>query len=113
VGFVSAFLGVQHVYGAGALFAVAVGLLGASLFKFGQEAKMGRGRSLPLAGASMPSHHHAPHKPPPKRKGRKLAEITGPRIVTSVPAKKGRHRPGGSGPGGGRNEAEPASGWES
>ena len=30
------------------------------------------------------------YKPPPKRKGRKLAEITGPRIVTSVPVKKSR-----------------------
>ena len=27
---------------------------------------------------------------PPNRKGRKLAEITGPRIVTSVPVKKSR-----------------------
>ena len=33
------------------------------------------------------------YKPPPKRKGRKLAEITGPAVVTSTPMKKGR-RPG-------------------
>ena len=30
------------------------------------------------------------YKRPPKRKGRKLAEITGPAVVTSVPAKKSR-----------------------
>ena len=28
------------------------------------------------------------YKPPPKRKGRKLAEITGPAVVTSVDPKK-------------------------
>src|SRR5215469_13357674 len=41
VGFASAFLRLQHVYGAGVLFAVAVALLGASLFRFGQEVKIG------------------------------------------------------------------------
>ena len=33
------------------------------------------------------------YKPPPKRKGRKLAEITGPAIVTSVDPKKLRRPP--------------------
>jgi hypothetical protein len=41
VGFGSALLRLQHVYGAGVLFAVAVALLGASLFRFGQEVKIG------------------------------------------------------------------------
>jgi len=41
VGFASALLRLQHVYGAGVLFAVAVALLGASLFRFGQEVKIG------------------------------------------------------------------------
>ena len=41
VGFLSAFLRLPHAYGAGLLFAVAVLLLGVSLFKFGQEVKMG------------------------------------------------------------------------
>jgi Protein of unknown function (DUF2721) len=43
VAFGSAFLRLQHVYGACALFLLAVGLLGVSLFKFGQE--VGRGLS--------------------------------------------------------------------
>jgi hypothetical protein len=41
VGFGSAFLRLQHAYGAGILFAVAVVLLGASLFRFGQEVRIG------------------------------------------------------------------------
>jgi len=41
VGFGSAFLRLQHVYGAGILFFVAVALLGVSLFRFGQEVKIG------------------------------------------------------------------------
>jgi hypothetical protein len=41
VGFVSAFLRLQHVYGAAVLFALAVGLLGASLFRFAQEVQIG------------------------------------------------------------------------
>jgi hypothetical protein len=41
VGFASAFLRLQHVYGAGTLFFVAVVLVGASLFRFGQEVKIG------------------------------------------------------------------------
>lgn len=45
VGFVSAFLRVRHEYGAGALFAMAVGLLGASLYRFGQEARIGLGEA--------------------------------------------------------------------
>ena len=40
VGFASAFLRLQHVYGAGTLFFVAVVLVGASLFRFGQEVKI-------------------------------------------------------------------------
>jgi hypothetical protein len=36
VEFGSAFLRLQHAYGAGILFALAVVLLGASLFRFGQ-----------------------------------------------------------------------------
>jgi hypothetical protein len=40
-GFVSAFFSVRHEYGAGALFAVAISLLGASLYRFGQEVRMG------------------------------------------------------------------------
>jgi hypothetical protein len=39
--FASAFLGLQHVFGAAALFFLAVGLLCASLFRFGQEVKIG------------------------------------------------------------------------
>jgi hypothetical protein len=41
VGFGSALLRLQHVYGAAVLFFVAVILLGASLFRFGQEVGMG------------------------------------------------------------------------
>ena len=41
VGFGSAFLRLQHAYGAGILFALAIALLGASLFRFGQEVRMG------------------------------------------------------------------------
>jgi hypothetical protein len=41
VGFASAFFGLRHEYGAGVLFAVAVALLGGSLFRFGQEVRMG------------------------------------------------------------------------
>lgn len=41
VGFASAFLGLRHEFGAGLLFAVALGLLGISLFRFGQEVKIG------------------------------------------------------------------------
>ena len=32
------------------------------------------------------------YKPPPKRKGRKLAEITGPAVITSVDPKKSSRR---------------------
>ncbi|HLY87903.1 MAG TPA: DUF2721 domain-containing protein [Acetobacteraceae bacterium] len=41
VGFGSAFLRLQHVYGAGALFFVAVVLMGIALVKFGQEVTIG------------------------------------------------------------------------
>ena len=41
VGFASAFFGLRHEYGAGILFAAAVALLGGSLFRFGQEVRMG------------------------------------------------------------------------
>jgi hypothetical protein len=41
VGFASAFLRLRHEYGAGLLFAVAVCLLGTSLYKFAQEVRMG------------------------------------------------------------------------
>jgi hypothetical protein len=41
VGFMSAFLRWQHVYGAALLFALAVGLLGTSLFRFSQEVQIG------------------------------------------------------------------------
>ena len=41
VGFVTAYVGVRHEYGAGALFAVAISLLGAALFRFGQEVRLG------------------------------------------------------------------------
>jgi len=41
VGFVSAFFRLRHEYGAGLLFAAAIGLLGWSLFRFGQEVRMG------------------------------------------------------------------------
>ena len=41
VSFASAFLRLQHVYGAAALFFLAVGLLGAALFRFGHEVWIG------------------------------------------------------------------------
>jgi len=41
VGFASAFFKLRHEYGAGVLFAVAIGLLGGSLFRFAQEVRMG------------------------------------------------------------------------
>jgi hypothetical protein len=41
VSFLSAFLGLQHVYGLAALFFGAVALMGVSLFKFGQEVAIG------------------------------------------------------------------------
>ena len=41
VGFVSTFLRLRHEYGATFLFTGAVGLLGASLFRFAQEVRMG------------------------------------------------------------------------
>ena len=41
VGFGSAFFRLQHIYGAGILFAVAVVLLGGSLFSFSQEVRIG------------------------------------------------------------------------
>ena len=45
VGFAGAFLRLQHEYGAGLLFLIAVGLLGGSLFRFGQEVKIGLSES--------------------------------------------------------------------
>jgi hypothetical protein len=45
VGFGCAFLRLQHIYGAAGLFLLAVALLGAALFKFGQEAASGRGEA--------------------------------------------------------------------
>ena len=45
VGFAGAFLRLQHEYGAGLLFVIAVGLLGGSLFRFGQEVKIGLSES--------------------------------------------------------------------
>ena len=41
VGFASAFFRLQHEYGAGILFALAVALLGGSLFRFSQEVRIG------------------------------------------------------------------------
>jgi Protein of unknown function (DUF2721) len=41
LGFGSAFLQLQHEYGAGILFALAVALLGGSLFRFSQEVRIG------------------------------------------------------------------------
>jgi len=41
VAFVSAFLRLRHEYGVGVLFVVAVALLGASLFRFAQEVRIG------------------------------------------------------------------------
>lgn len=40
-----AFLRLQQEYGAGLLFVIAVGLLGGSLFRFGQEVRIGLGES--------------------------------------------------------------------
>jgi hypothetical protein len=40
VGFASAFLKLQHEYGAGLLFMIAVALLGGSLFRFAQEVRI-------------------------------------------------------------------------
>ena len=45
VGFVSAFFRLRHEYGAGILFAVAVALLGGSLFRFSQEIRIGLSES--------------------------------------------------------------------
>jgi uncharacterized protein DUF2721 len=45
VGFESAFLKLHHEYGAGLLFLIAVGLLGGSLFRFGQEVRIGLNES--------------------------------------------------------------------
>jgi hypothetical protein len=41
VGFATAYVGVRHEYGAGLLFIVAISLLGGSLFRFGQEVRLG------------------------------------------------------------------------
>jgi hypothetical protein len=41
VSFGSAFLRLQHVFGSAGLFFLAVGLLGAALFRFGQEVRIG------------------------------------------------------------------------
>jgi hypothetical protein len=41
LGFATSFFRLRHEYGAGLLFAVAVSLLGASLFRFAQEVRMG------------------------------------------------------------------------
>jgi hypothetical protein len=41
VGFVAVLFRLEHEYGAGSIFAVAVGLLGASLYLFAQEVRMG------------------------------------------------------------------------
>ena len=45
VGFASAFLRLQHEYGAGVLFLLALGLLGGALFRFGQEVRIGLSES--------------------------------------------------------------------
>jgi hypothetical protein len=45
VGFASALFRLQHEYGAGLLFVVAVSLLGLSLFRFGQEVRIGLGEA--------------------------------------------------------------------
>ena len=45
VGFASAFLKLHHEYGAGFLFLLAVALLGGSLFRFGQEVRIGLSES--------------------------------------------------------------------
>ena len=41
VSFASAFFRLQHVFGAAVLFFLAVALLGVSLFRFGQEVRIG------------------------------------------------------------------------
>jgi hypothetical protein len=41
LGFATSFFRLRHEYGAGLLFAVAVSLLGGSLFRFAQEVRMG------------------------------------------------------------------------
>ena len=41
IGFASAFLKLRHEYGAGVLFVIALCLLGAALFRFSQEVKIG------------------------------------------------------------------------
>ena len=41
VGFACAFVGLQHEYGVGLLFVLAIALLGTSLFRFAQEVSMG------------------------------------------------------------------------
>jgi hypothetical protein len=41
IAFVSAFLRLRHEYGVGILFVIAVALLGASLFRFAQEVRIG------------------------------------------------------------------------
>ena len=41
IGFVTAYVELRHEYGAGLLFAIAIGLLGMALFRFGQEVRMG------------------------------------------------------------------------
>jgi hypothetical protein len=46
VGFGSAFFRLKHVYGAGILFALAVALLGGSLFRFSQEVRIGLTRVI-------------------------------------------------------------------
>ena len=46
VGFASAFFRLQHIYGAGVLFAVAVALLGAALFRFSQEVRSGSAKLI-------------------------------------------------------------------
>jgi hypothetical protein len=45
VGFASAFFRLRHEYGAGFLFALAIGLLGGSLFRFAQEVRIGLSES--------------------------------------------------------------------
>lgn len=41
VGFASAYFRLQHEYGAGLLFGIAVAILGAALYRFGTEVRMG------------------------------------------------------------------------
>ena len=45
VGFASAFLHLQHEYGAGFLFLLALGLMAVALFRFGQEVRIGLSES--------------------------------------------------------------------